>query len=126
MRGWLFFNNEIADHVPEAAEIKRFIEVGKKRGLTLDVLKPGDFELIVSTEREWRAEHSSGRLARPDFIIPRTGSETEYFTLGLSGEIRAHGLLDDHGPGGGRGVRQQAADIATAVRLGPANSPHDP
>ena len=44
MRGWLFFNNEIADHVPEAAEIKRFIEAGKKRGLTLDVLKPGDFD----------------------------------------------------------------------------------
>lgn len=92
MRGWLFFNNEIADHVPEAAEIKRFIEAGKKRGLTLDVLKPGDFELIVSTERDWRAEHLSGRLARPDFIIPRTGSETSYFTLAVLRQYERMGV----------------------------------
>lgn len=92
MRGWLFFNNMLADNVPEAHEIRRFIEVGKKRGMTLDALRPGDFELIVSTEREWRAEYSGGRLPRPDFIIPRTGSETSYFTLAVLRQFERMGV----------------------------------
>ena len=83
MRGWLLFNQEVADGVPEAAEIRRFIEAGKRRGIRLDALRPRDFELIVSTERAWRAEYAGGRLPRPDFIIPRTGSETTYFTLAV-------------------------------------------
>ena len=83
MRGWLLFSEEVADGVPEAAEIRRFIEAGKRRGIRLDALRPRDFELIVSTERAWRAEYAGGRLPRPDFIIPRTGSETTYFTLAV-------------------------------------------
>jgi gamma-F420-2:alpha-L-glutamate ligase len=92
MRGWLFFNNMIADHVPEAHEIRRFLEAGKARGMTLDVLRPRDFELIVSTERSWRAEYSGGRLPRPDFIVPRTGSETSYFTLAVLRQFERMGV----------------------------------
>ncbi len=92
MRGWLFFNDLLTDNVPEAHEIRRFIEAGKKRGMTLDALRPRDFELIVSTEREWRAEYSGGRLPRPDFIIPRTGSETSYFTLAVLRQFERMGV----------------------------------
>jgi gamma-F420-2:alpha-L-glutamate ligase len=98
MRGWLLFNNEIADHVPEAHEIRRFIEAGKKRGLTLDVLRPRDFELIVSSDRDWRAEYSGGHLSRPDFIIPRTGSETSYFTLAVLRQFERMGVAMINGP----------------------------
>jgi gamma-F420-2:alpha-L-glutamate ligase len=98
MRGWLLFNNEIADHVPEAHEIKRFIEAGKKRGLTLDVLRPRDFELVVSSDRDWRAEYSGGHLSRPDFIIPRTGSETSYFTLAVLRQFERMGVSMINGP----------------------------
>jgi gamma-F420-2:alpha-L-glutamate ligase len=92
MRGWLLFHNRVAEGVPEAHEIRRFIEAGKKRGLILDALRPRDFELIVSTEREWRAEYSGGRLPRPDFIIPRTGSETSYFTLAVLRQFERMGV----------------------------------
>lgn len=92
MRGWLLFNSDIADGVPEAAEIRRFIEAGKRRGIRLDALRPRDFELIVSTEREWRAEYAGGKLPRPDFIIPRTGSETSYFTLAVIRQFERMGV----------------------------------
>lgn len=92
MRGWLLFDREIADGVPEAAEIRRFIEVAKRRNIRLDVLRPSDFELIVSTERAWRAEYARGRLSRPDFIIPRTGSETSYFTLAVIRQFERMGV----------------------------------
>ncbi len=92
MRGWLLFDREVTEGVPEAAEIDRFIEVGKRRNVRLDVLRPRDFELIVSTERAWRAEYGRGRLSRPDFIIPRTGSETTYFTLAVIRQFERMGV----------------------------------
>ncbi len=92
MRGWLLFHNDVADDVSEAPEIRRFIEAGKRRGIKLDVLRPRDFELIVSTEREWRAEYASGKLPKPDFIIPRTGSETSYFTLAVIRQFERMGV----------------------------------
>lgn len=98
MRGWLFFHNVLDDGVPEAAEIHRFIEAGKTRGIELDVFRPRDFELIVSTEKEWRAEHLGGQLSRPDFIIPRTGSETSYFTLAVLRHFERQGIAMINGP----------------------------
>jgi gamma-F420-2:alpha-L-glutamate ligase len=92
MRGWLLFNNEVADGIPEAAEIRRFVEAGKRRGIRMDALRPRDFELIVSSERAWRAEYAGGRLPRPDFIIPRTGSETTYFTLAVIRQFERMGV----------------------------------
>ncbi len=92
MRGWLLFDNDVADGVPEAAEIRRFIEAGRRRGIRLDTLRPRDFELIVSTEREWRAEYAGGKLPRPDFIIPRTGSDTTYFTLAVIRQFERMGV----------------------------------
>jgi gamma-F420-2:alpha-L-glutamate ligase len=92
MRGWLLFHNEVEDGVPEAPEIRRFIEAGKRRGIRLDALRPRDFELIVSTERAWRAEYAGGKLPRPDFIIPRTGSETSYFTLAVIRQFERMGV----------------------------------
>jgi gamma-F420-2:alpha-L-glutamate ligase len=92
MRGWLLFDREVADGVPEAGEIRRFMDTAKRRNIKLDVLRPRDFELIVSTERAWRAEYARGRLSRPDFIIPRTGSETTYFTLAVIRQFERMGV----------------------------------
>lgn len=92
MRGWLLFHSEIADGVPEAHEIRRFIEVAKRRDIELSVLQPREFELIVSTERGWKAEYGATKLPRPDFIIPRTGSETSYFTLAVIRQFERMGV----------------------------------
>lgn len=92
MRGWLLFDNEVADGVPEAAEIRRFIEAGRRRGIKLEALRPREFELIVSTERDWKVEYARGKLPRPDFIIPRTGSETTYFTLAVIRQFERMGV----------------------------------
>lgn len=92
MRGWLLFDNEVAEGVPEAGEIRRFMEAGKKRGIRLETLKPREFDLIVSTERDWKVEYARGKPPRPDFIIPRTGSETSYFTLAVIRQFERMGV----------------------------------
>jgi gamma-F420-2:alpha-L-glutamate ligase len=98
LRGWLLFNTSVSEDVPEGHEILRFLESGRRRGIQLDVLKPRDFELIVSTERDWRAEYAGGKLPRPDFIIPRTGSETTYFTLAVLRQFERMGVAMINGP----------------------------
>jgi gamma-F420-2:alpha-L-glutamate ligase len=98
LRGWLLFNSNVSEDVPEGHEILRFLDSGRRRGLQLDVLKPRDFELVVSTEREWSVEYAGGKLPRPDFIIPRTGSETSYFTLAVLRQFERMGVAMINGP----------------------------
>jgi hypothetical protein len=76
MHCWLFFHRELRRGVPEAAEVFRFQEAAAASGVTLDVLRPQAFELIVDSRDGWSAVYEGRRLAKPDLIIPRTGSET--------------------------------------------------
>jgi gamma-F420-2:alpha-L-glutamate ligase len=120
MRGWLLFHHSPDDDVPEAHEIRRFLEVSRRRGVTLDVLRPRDFELIVSTEREWRAEYAGGKLQRPDFIIARTGSETSYFTLAVLRQFERMGVAMINGA---EAVEACADKLATLQLLSASGLP---
>ena len=85
MRAWLFFNRDLGPDVPEAAEVLRFQENAKRAGIDLRVLKPQEFDLIVESSGDWSAIYQGEKLRKPDVIIPRTGSETSYFTLAVRG-----------------------------------------
>src|SRR5207237_5294201 len=81
LRCWLFFHREISPDVPEAAEVMRFQQTALKAGIELQVLQPRDFDLIVDSDHNWSAMYRGRKLSKPDMIIPRTGSESSYFTL---------------------------------------------
>lgn len=83
MRCWLFFHRDLAPDVPEAPEVLRFQQAAAKAGIELKVLHPRDFELIVDSEHSWSAIYQGRKLPKPDLIIPRTGSESSYFTLAV-------------------------------------------
>lgn len=92
MRAWIFFHRDLAIEEPEAAEIFRFQETAQRLGIELEVLKPQDFELIVGMRRGWDTSYRDRRLEKPDFIIPRTGSETNYFTLAVLRHFERQGV----------------------------------
>jgi gamma-F420-2:alpha-L-glutamate ligase len=83
MRCWIFFHHELDSGAPEVPEILRFIETAADMDIELDVLKPRDFDLVVDSQQHWTALYQGRALARPDLIICRTGSETNYFTLAV-------------------------------------------
>ncbi len=83
MHCWLFFHRELRRDVPEAAEVMRFQQAAAAAGIRLDVLQPRNFELIVDSAEGWSAIYAGRKLPKPDLIIPRTGSETSYFTLAV-------------------------------------------
>jgi gamma-F420-2:alpha-L-glutamate ligase len=92
MHCWLLFHRELRRDVPEAAEVLRFQNVAAAAGIRLDVLNPRHFELIVDGSEGWSAVYQGRRLARPDLIIPRTGSETTYFTLAVLRHFERQGI----------------------------------
>jgi len=77
----LLFHRELEPDAPEAYEVLRFQEVAKKIGIDLQVLQPRHFDLLVDSTDNWSTMYQVKKLDKPDLIIPRTGSETSYFTI---------------------------------------------
>lgn len=98
MRCWLFFHRELAPDVPEAPEVYRFQQAAAKAGIGLSVLQPRDFDLIVDSADNWSAIYQGRKLPKPDLIIPRTGSETSYFTLAVLRHFERQGVAMVNGP----------------------------
>ena len=92
MRCWLFFNRDLGPDVPEAHEVMRFVEAAKTLDIELHVLKPSEFDLVVDSLGGWSAIYQGRELRKPDLIIPRTGSETSYFTLAVLRHFERQGV----------------------------------
>jgi gamma-F420-2:alpha-L-glutamate ligase len=98
MHCWLLFHRELRRDVPEAPEVFRFQQAAAKAGIRLDVLQPRNFELIVDSSEGWSAVYEGRKLDKPDLIIPRTGSETSYFTLAVLRHFERQGVAMVNGP----------------------------
>jgi gamma-F420-2:alpha-L-glutamate ligase len=98
MRVWIIFHRDLDPAQPEVAEILRFQETAMRLGIELEVLKPQDFDLVVGTERGWSASHRFRTLEKPDFIIARTGAETQYFTLAVLRHFERQGVVMINAP----------------------------
>jgi gamma-F420-2:alpha-L-glutamate ligase len=93
MKCWLFFHRELGPDVPEAAEVVRFQRVAESAGIELSVLRPQEFDLVVdSAGLGWSAIYRGERLPKPDLIIARTGSETNYFMLAVVRHFERQGV----------------------------------
>lgn len=119
MRCWLLFHRELARSVPEAPEVFRFMEAATRAGIDLRVLQPQDFELIVDSAHGWSAVHRGKALPKPDLIIPRTGSETSYFTLAVLRHFERQGVAMVNSPAAIEAVadKLQTLQILSAAGL---------
>lgn len=119
MNCWLIFHRELRRGAPEVAEVFRFKEAAAAAGVRLDVLRPQSFELIVDAHEGWSAVYEGRRLAKPDLIIPRTGSETNYFTLAVLRHFERQGVAMVNGPSAIEAVadKLQTLQILSAAGL---------
>jgi len=102
MHYWLLFHRDLAPDVPEVPEVLRFQQAAAKAGIKLSVLQPQQFDLLVDSAQAhgagWSAIYNGQRLAKPDLIIARTGSETSYFTLAVLRHFERQGVPMVNGP----------------------------
>lgn len=119
MHCWLLFHRELRREAPEVAEVLRFQEAAARSGIALVVLRPQAFELIVDAREGWSAVYAGRRLPKPDLIIPRTGSETSYFTLAVLRHFERQGIPMVNGPAAVESVadKLQTLQILSAAGL---------
>lgn len=119
MRCWLLFHRELRPDVPEAPEVFRFQQAAARSGIELHVLQPRNFELIVDGSEGWSAIYEGRKLARPDLIIPRTGSETSYFALAVLRHFERQGIAMVNSPAAIEAVadKLQTLQILSAAGL---------
>ncbi len=98
LQGWILFQHDLNPGIPEVPEIFRFQEAASAMGIALEVLKPHSFDLIVGADDDWSIRYQDRPLQRPDFIICRTGAETDYFTLALLRHFERRGVRLVNGP----------------------------
>lgn len=118
MRCWLLFHRDLAPDVPEAPEVFRFQEVARTAGVELTVLRPQDFDLIVGSGDNWSAIYQGRTLPKPDLIIPRTGSETSYFTLAVLRHFERQGVAMVNGPAAIEAVADKLQTLQILSRAG--------
>lgn len=98
MRCWLLFNHDLGHGAPETYEVLRFQEAAIELDIDLLVLKPGAFDLVVDAQHGWSAIYEGRALPKPDLILPRTGSETSYFTLAVLRHFERLGVAIANSP----------------------------
>jgi len=120
MRGWILFHRDLDPSLPEVPEILRFEEVALRRSVELQVLKPHNFDLVAGLIEDWSVHYEDRSLERPDFILCRTGAETDYFTLAVLRHFERRGVRLINGP---EAIDVVADKLHTMQRLSRAGLP---
>jgi len=113
VQGWLLFYRELDPSLPEVPEVFRFCEAALAMDIRLAVLDPHKFDLVVGIDDEWAVKYEGRLTDRPDFIICRTGAETDYFTLALLRHFERRGVRLVNGPA----AIEQVADKLHTLQL---------
>lgn len=92
MRGWILYKYS-QDELPGSAyEIRRFMEVAEQQGITVEVVKPEQFELIVTRDDRKSILLNGLVTALPDFLLPRMGAGTTYYALAIIRHLERLGV----------------------------------
>jgi gamma-F420-2:alpha-L-glutamate ligase len=92
MNGWILYKKIVTQIKPEIYEINRLIEVAKKRGIVMEVLKPEEFELYVTSDDRKSIMVHNKSVSLPDFFLPRMGADTTYFGLAVIRHLERLGV----------------------------------
>lgn len=120
MRVWLLFHEDPQSDYPGAYAVRQFIETAARLNIDLAVMNPLDFDLVVDRESNWSALYNGQSLEKPDFVIPRTGSETTYFMLAVLRHLEHQGIRVVNSP---LGMEAAADKMMTQQILSAKNLP---
>lgn len=92
MQGWILYRKNESEVKLEAYEINRFLDTAPLEDIQLKVLKPEQIDLIVTREDRKSILVDGSPVALPDFILPRMGAGTTYFTLAVIRHLERLGV----------------------------------
>lgn len=92
MQGWIIYRETETDLKPENYEIQCFLDVAKEQNITLRVIKPEQFDIIVTREDRKSIFVDGSPVPLPDFVLPRMGAGTSYFALSILRHLEKLGV----------------------------------
>ncbi len=92
VKGWIIYKECEENLKPESYEIQRFVEAAAEQGIELKVLRPEQFDLIVTREDKKSVFVDGVPDMLPDFVLPRMGAGTSYFALSILRHLEKLGV----------------------------------
>lgn len=92
MECWILFDGETEGTDPGAYEARRLIEAGRRKDLNVRVIRPEQFDLVV-TRDDRRSVLIDGNVVRlPDFVLTRISGDVNYFTMAVIRHLERLGV----------------------------------
>ena len=92
MKCWIIYKECEENLKPESFEIQCFVDVAAEQGIELRVLRPEQFDLIVTREDKKSIFVDGVPDMLPDFVLPRMGAGTSYFALSILRHLEKLGV----------------------------------
>jgi len=93
MRGWLLYQDSDGSVKPDDYATERLLECAKQRGIGLEVVRPANFDLVVTRDDRKGVELNGEVVELRDFLIPRTGARTTYYGLAVIRHLERLGVI---------------------------------
>ncbi len=92
MRGWVLYSRKLDELQGSDHGVNRLREAALEKNIELEVHKPEEFDLLVTRDGRKSILLNGQESQLPDFLIPRLGSNTNYFTLAIIRQLERLGV----------------------------------
>lgn len=90
--GIILFSKKESELTSEDYSVKRLIDAARKKDIDISVLKPEQFELVVTRDDTKSILVDDKPVPLPDFVIPRMGSATTYYAFAVMRQLKSLGV----------------------------------
>jgi gamma-F420-2:alpha-L-glutamate ligase len=90
--GWILWRPDPSLVKQERYEIDRLLETAPEHAYQVEVVNPDDLELLVNSDKKDGIYLNGERARLPDFVIPRMGSTSDYFSLAALRQLENLGV----------------------------------
>lgn len=93
MKVWILYGDDIESNADLAHEVRRFIAVGKKMDIEVRVIRPEQFDLLVSHDARDSILIDGKAVPLPDFVFPYFNhNDHSYFSLAIVRQLEQLGV----------------------------------
>ncbi len=92
IKGWILYRSFKERLKQDSYENQRFLEVAKENDVDLRILFPDQLDLIVTKDGKNSIFLDGESVELPDFVLPRMGSHTSYFSLAVLRHLEKLGV----------------------------------
>lgn len=93
MEVWVLYGDDIESNADLAHECRRFLSEGKKMGVEVKVIKPGQFDLLVTQGERDSILIDGKAVPLPDFVFPYFNhNDHSYFALAIVRQLERLGV----------------------------------